>query len=211
MNPQRLLLQTQRLQALAQAGLAYATDVYDQERYQAIRDISVALLGELTDEPLEKIVRAFASEDGYQTPKVDIRAVVIRDQREMLLVSEKGDKGRWTLPGGWADAGYTPFETAAKEVHEEAGIVVKAVRLLALLDKKIHSHPPQPWYVYKAFVQCDLQGGELLQETVETAGAAWFSMEEAESLRLSVDRVTLAQLQTVFQLACDPRSMVLCD
>ena len=211
MKPQRLLLQTQRLQALAQAGLAYATGVHDQERYQEIRDISVALMGELTDEPLEKIVRVFASEDGYQTPKVDIRAVVIRADREMLLVSEKADKGRWTLPGGWADVGYTPFEIAAKEVNEETGLIVKAVRLLALLDKKMHAHPPQPWYVYKAFIQCDLQGGELLQGTVETARAAWFSMEEAESLPLSVDRVTLAQLKTVFQLARDPHSIVLCD
>ena len=211
MRPQQLLLQAQRLQALAQAGLAYSTGVYDQERYQAIREISVALMGELTDEPLEKIVRLFASEDGYQTPKIDIRAVVVRNDREVLLVSEKVDKGRWTLPGGWADVGYTPFENAAKEVHEETGLVVKALRLLALMDKKMHAHPPQPWYVYKAFIQCDLEGGDLLKETVETAGAAWFSMKDAEALPLSVDRVTLVQLKTVFELARDPRSIVLCD
>lgn len=98
-----------------------------------------------------------------------------------------------------------------KEVHEETGLTVKAVRLLALLDKKMHTHPPQPWYVYKAFIQCDLEGGELLPETLETAGAAWFSMERATSLPLSVDRVTPAQLKTVFKLACDPHSIVLCD
>lgn len=89
MKPQRLLLQTQRLQALAQEGLAYSTNRYDLERFQEIREISVGLMGELTDEPIEKIVRVFASEEGYQTPKVDIRAVVIRDARELLLVSEK--------------------------------------------------------------------------------------------------------------------------
>ncbi len=78
MDPIRLLSEVQRLQALAQAGLAYGVSAYDLERYSEIRAISVRLLGELTDEPFEKIVRAFASEDGYQTPKIDIRAVLFR-------------------------------------------------------------------------------------------------------------------------------------
>ena len=99
MKSSRLLRHAQQLQAIAQAGLTYATGPYDRERYEAIRAISVQMLAELTDEPLEKIIRAFASEDGYPTPKVDVRAVVIRDG-EVLLVRESLDGGRWTLPGG---------------------------------------------------------------------------------------------------------------
>ena len=211
MEPRHLLLHAQRLQAIAQAGLAYASSVYDQERYEEIRAIGVQLLGTLTEEPLEKIIRVFASEEGYQTPKVDIRAVIIRNDLEILLVSEKGDGGRWTLPGGWADVGYTPFEIAAKEVHEETGLTVSPVRLLALFDKKKHPHPPQPWYVYKAFIQCEVQSGVLLQETTETAGARWFTMDEVASLPLSTDRVTLSQMETIYRLASDPLSKVLCD
>ena len=127
----QLLIHAQRLQALAQAGIAYASNAYDIERYQEIREISVKLLQELTDEPFEKIVRAFASEDGYQTPKVDIRAVMFQGMDRILLVREKIDAGRWTLPGGWADIGYSPFEVAAKEAHEETGLLVRPVRLLA--------------------------------------------------------------------------------
>jgi ADP-ribose pyrophosphatase YjhB (NUDIX family) len=211
MESRQLLIHAQRLQALAQAGLAYASSVYDRERYEEIRAISVRLLQELTEEPLEKIIRVFAEEDGYQTPKVDIRAVVVRGGREILLVSEKGDKDRWTLPGGWADVGYTPFEVAAKEVLEEAGLIVRPMRLLALFDKKMHPHPPQPWYIYKAFVQCEVESGLLLQETTETKGASWFTMDELTSLNLSTDRVTLSQLKTVYRLACDPLSTALCD
>jgi hypothetical protein len=77
----------------------------------------VTLLQELTEEPLEQVICVFADEDGYQTPKVDLRAVVVRDGREILLVREKGDNDRRTLPGRWADVGYTPFEVPAKEVH----------------------------------------------------------------------------------------------
>jgi ADP-ribose pyrophosphatase YjhB (NUDIX family) len=211
MEPSKLLLQAQRLQAIAQAGLTYATSAYDLERYEEIRGISVSLLQELTDEPPEKIIRAFASDTGYQTPKVDVRAVLFRGQDQILLVKEKNDEGRWTLPGGWADVGYSPFEVAMKEAEEETGLRVRAVRLLALYDKRKHPHPSQPWYVYKAFVQCEIEGGELAQETSETMGAGWFRLEELSSLALSTDRVTESQLATLFKFASDPALPTLCD
>src|SRR3954464_3043790 len=122
MEPTHLLLLAQRLQAIAQAGLAYARIPYDIERYEEIRLLSVKLLQELTEEPLEKIVRVFASETGYQTPKVDVRAVLFRGEDKVLLVQEKIDQGKWTLPGGWADIGYTPYEVAVKEAQEETGL-----------------------------------------------------------------------------------------
>jgi len=208
---QQLLRQAQRLQALAQAGLAFSTDPYDRERYDELRAISVTLLAELTDEPLEKIIRAFASEDGYPTPKVDVRAVLLREGAEVLLVREKLDGGRWTLPGGWADIGYSPFENAAKEVQEETGLLAKPVRLLALFDKRKHAHPPQPWYAYKAFIQCEVEGGSLVQNTQETTGAHWFRPDELPDLELSTERTTAWQLETVLRLASDPHSTTLCD
>ena len=211
MRSHRLLAHAQRLQSLAQAGLTYATNPYDRERYEEVRALSVQLLTELTDEPVEKIIRAFACDDGYPTPKVDVRAVVLRQGRDVLLVQETLDSGKWTLPGGWADIGYTPFEIAAKEVQEETGLLVTPVRLLALFDKRKHAHPPQPWYVYKAFIQCEVRGGSLLQRTLETEGARWFAADELSSIDLSVDRTTAFQLETVVRLAADPDATALCD
>lgn len=211
MEPIKLLQHAQRLQAIAQAGLAYTTNAYDMARYEEIRSISVKLLQELTDEPHEKIIRSFASETGYQTPKVDVRAVLFRGEQEILLVKERDDEGRWTLPGGWADIGYSPFEVAMKEAEEETGFRVRAVRILALYDKRKHPHPPQPWYVYKAFVLCQIEGGELAQETAETVGAGWFREEQLPSLALSTDRVTESQLRTLFRFASNPSLAALCD
>ena len=116
---------------------------------------------ELTTEPIEMIVKAFASEHGYPTPKGDIRALILRNGTEVLLLQEKVDGDRWTLPGGWADVGYMPFEVAAKEVSEETGLVLKPFRLLALFDKRQHGDPPQHRYVYKAFILCEFQGGTM--------------------------------------------------
>lgn len=210
-EPILLLKQAQRLQALAQAGLAYSTNPYDLERFRDIRSISVQLMSQLTDEPLEKIIRVFASEEGYQTPKVDIRAVLFRHGPEVLLVQEKIDNGRWTLPGGWADVGCTPFEVAAKEALEETGLIVRPLRLLALFDKRKHPHPPQPWYVYKAFIQCEVTGGSVSEETPETGGARWFRRHEVDSLELSTDRTTASQLEAIFPFASDPNLPALCD
>ncbi len=211
MESASLLKYAQRLQALAQAGITYSSTNYDLERYQEIRDISARLLQELTDEPFEKIIRVFASDGGYQTPKVDVRAVVFRGADQILMVREKIDAGKWTLPGGWADIGCTPFEVAVKETQEETGLVVRAERLLALFDKRKHEHPAQPWYVYKAFIRCEEVGGALMEQTSETSGARWIGKQELRGLNLSTDRVTASQLGAVMRFAADPDLPALCD
>ncbi|MCI1190074.1 NUDIX hydrolase [Hymenobacter sp. DH14] len=201
----------QRLQAIAQAGLAYEPNSYDLERYEEVHRLSLRLMALLTGEPVARLNALFANETSYPTPKVDVRAVLFRGSDELLMVQEKSDGNRWTLPGGWADVGYTPFEVAVKETWEETGLKTQPVRLLALLDKKRHAHPPQPWYVYKAFVLCQATGGTLQAETAETAQARWVHRSELSALPLSNDRVTLAQLETMFQFATNPDLPTICD
>ncbi|QDA59896.1 NUDIX hydrolase [Hymenobacter jejuensis] len=202
----------QRLQSLAQAGLAYSHNLYDTERYEELRALSVEIMARLTDEPVEKLTALFASETGYQTPKVDVRAVLFRGTDEILMVQEKIDGDRWTLPGGWADIGYSPSETAVKEAYEETGLHTQAVRLLALFDKRLHPHPkPEPWYIYKCFILCHITGGEVLANTAETSGCRWVHESEITALPLSVDRVTVSQLRTLFEFARQPEKPTLCD
>jgi len=141
-----LLSIAKRLQSIAQAGIFYSEDMpFDRERYEEISELSVQMLTNLTDEPIEKIGNLFTQErNGYQTPKVDIRAVIFNESGEILMVKEKVD-GCWSLPGGWADVGYTPSEVAVKEVREETGLEVKTVKILAVIDKRNHLHPPEGW------------------------------------------------------------------
>lgn len=195
-----------RLQAIAQAGLEYGYDDYDLERYQMIRDISVEIMQNHTDAPIEKIIDLFASEKGYQTPKVDVRGVVFRDDR-ILMVKERVD-GNWTLPGGWADVGFSPFEIAEKEVWEEANLKVKPIRLLSVFDKLKHSHPPDKYHVYKLFILCEDLGGEI-KPGMETLDAKW--VKKGEKLELSVPRITNAQIETMFDYQENPDNDVLCD
>ena len=206
-----ILAIAQRLQALAQAGLMYSQNVFDTERYTEVQALSLQLLAGLTGQPVALLDTLFATETGYPTPKVDIRAVLFRGTDEILLVQEKLDANRWSLPGGWADVGYTPFEVAVKEVREETGLETEAVRLLALLDKKQHPHPPQPWYIYKAFVLCRVVGGAIQENTVETAGVRWVHRSELAELELSTDRITHSQLVQMLEFASQPDLPTLCD
>lgn len=201
----------QRVQALAQTGLAFQPGPYDAERYQELLDLSQRMLQHMTGVPVPVLQEAVALDHGYATPKVDIRAVLLRGTEAILMVREKSDGGRWTVPGGWADVGYSPFEVAVKEVREETGLHVEAVRLLALWDKRKHAHPPQPWYCYKAYVLCRVLGGTLAADTPETTEARWVTRAELPGLDLSTDRVTLAQLQRMFDYADQPDLPTACD
>ncbi|WP_306296634.1 NUDIX hydrolase N-terminal domain-containing protein [Candidatus Entotheonella palauensis] len=87
----------QRLQALAQNGLTFVKDPFDQERYEAIRDIAAEMMATQTETDFEVIKDLFTQETGYTTPKVDSRGAVFRDGH-ILLVRERAD-GRCPVAG----------------------------------------------------------------------------------------------------------------
>ena len=106
------------LQSIAQAGLYYGKDRFDRERYQRVREIAAQMLSHKTGISPEKVRDLFCCETGYQTPKLDTRAAIF--QGETILLVQETD-GRWSLPGGWVDAGLSVKENTIKEVREEAG------------------------------------------------------------------------------------------
>lgn len=192
-----------QLQSIAQAGLTYSKDDFDVERFKLIREISTEMISTHTDLDQDKVQEVFASETGYATPKVDVRAVVFRDEK-ILLVKEKKD-GVWSLPGGWADIGLTASEVAVKEVKEESGFGVVANRLLAVLDMKRHPHPPSLHHIYKLFFECEIVGGEATTG-LETNDVGFFPEDDLPPL--SVARNTESQLRMIFQKRVNPNEDV---
>ncbi|MGG5735987.1 MULTISPECIES: NUDIX hydrolase [Bacillus cereus group] len=187
-----------QLQSIAQAGLTYSKDVYDIERFQQLRDISISMMSHYTKTDWEVVEKLFASETGYQTPKVDIRAVVFQNEK-LLFVKEKSDR-KWALPGGWADIGYTPTEVAAKEVLEETGYKVDYFRLLAIFDKEKHQPSASATHIYKIFIGCEIVGGEK-KLSIETEDIDFFSEHEIPDL--SIARNTEWQIKEMFAFMKD--------
>ncbi|QDP39686.1 NUDIX hydrolase [Radiobacillus deserti] len=203
---QKWLKWAKEIQALAQAGLAYSNNVYDSERYEQLRELSKEIMASYTSVSMEKLDELFTNEVGYQTPKVDIRAFIVENGK-LLLVQEKID-GKWALPGGWADVGLSPSEIAVKESVEEANIVVKPKRVLAIYDYLKHEHPPSPYHVYKIFILCERTGGDL-KGGLETHQVKFFSPDQLPEL--SVERNTKAQILQLWEDVSHNRQLTRLD
>jgi ADP-ribose pyrophosphatase YjhB (NUDIX family) len=145
------------------------------------------------------VLGLWALEEGYATPKVDVRAAVFRGG-EILLVRERSD-GRWALPGGWADVGDTPAQCVEREVLEEAGLTVRATHLAAVHDGRRNGHPPRPFHIYKLVFLCDLVGG-VVTTSIETDEVAFFPEDDLPPL--SHGRVNEGQIALCFQHMRDP-------
>lgn len=188
------------LQAIAQTGLHFTESHYDRERYERIRELSAEIFSEGTGESVGVISRLFENQTGYATPKVDVRGVVFRDKK-LLLVRERAD-GLWTLPGGWADVNDAPSEAVEREILEESGFKTRAECLLAVFDRSRHAHePPFPYHVYKLFIRCRLEGGQAAA-TTETSAVDFFGEHEVPSL--SISRVTPEQIRFCFEMQEKP-------
>lgn len=166
------------IQSIAQAGLTYTKDEYDKERYDKLRNIASEMLSYKTDIPSNKVKDLFCNENGYQTPKLDTRAVVFKEDK-ILLVREKN--GLWSLPGGWVDVLESIESNTIKEVKEESGLDVIAKRIIAIQDRNKHNKPLYPYGVCKIFVECEVIGGEFT-ENIETTEIGYFSIDNLPTL-----------------------------
>ena len=194
------LVWARELQAIAQTGLAFATGTYDRERYAAIRSLAARMMAAHSAADFVHIEALFANENGYATPKVDVRGAVIEGGR-ILLVREIEDLQRWTIPGGWADVNQSPSESVIREVREESGLDVKVCKLAALYDRAQQGHPPHPFNVYRLFFICAVVGG-VPKPGLETSEVAFFGEDEIPE-DLSLARVLPHQIRRMFEHARD--------
>ncbi|MBN1286364.1 MAG: NUDIX hydrolase [Anaerolineae bacterium] len=194
MTEPQWLVWARKLQEISQNGLHYAGSPFDVERYEAVRKIAAEMLAAHSNLSLDETCALFDAQDGHATPKFDVRGVVFKDGK-ILLVRERSD-GLWTLPGGWADVGEPPSRAVEREVWEESGYETRAVKLLALYDRARHGHPPHAFYIYKAFFRCELTGGGPALSG-ETDGVAFFPANDIPPL--SVGRTTPAQIAHFFE------------
>ena len=75
----------------------------------------------------------------FPDPKVAV-AVLVKKGEKVLLIQRRYDpqKGFWSLPSGYVDAGEDPKQTAIRECLEETGLLIKGVRLLDVMFNQEH-------------------------------------------------------------------------
>jgi ADP-ribose pyrophosphatase YjhB (NUDIX family) len=190
-----------RILALSRTGLhftgtQYRTDdsrTFDAERYEEIGQLAAQLIAQQTDAPIAEVLKAWHADDGYVTPKVDVRGALFRDNK-VLLVRERSD-GKWTLPGGWADVNETPSQAVLKEIEQESGFTARVVKLAAVYDRKTRNHPPSVFYIWKLFFLCEITGGEASISN-ETDAVEFFPVDALPEL--STGRTVAWQIEHMY-------------
>lgn len=190
------------LQALSQSGLAYTQNVFERERYERIREISAEILTAYSarEISLAKVKDLFCNEDGYQTPKLDTRAVIFDQTREKLLFVKEND-GLWSFPGGWVDADETVASNTVKEAREESGLEVQPTRLLAVLIRDNRTGRTWVHNIVKIFVECTPLGGRFVPNS-ETLDARYFAEDELPEICTA--KQTPEQISLCFRAVKDP-------
>ena len=192
------------LQAIAQNGLTYTKDSFDKERFERVREISAEIMSLKTGYPIEKVKDLFCNEVGYQTPKMDSRAAIFKEDK-ILLVKEKG---KWSLPGGWIDYDQSVASNTVKEVWEEAGFDVEPVRIIAIQDRNKHNFPKYAYGICKVFVLCDIKSGSF-RPNVETTESAYFTLDNLPLL--DEDKTVYDQVKMCFDAYKDEMWKVIFD
>lgn len=194
------------IRTLAQAGLFYTKDKFDKERYQMLQTIAERLVEISTDLDAEQAHDFIHSSWGYETPKVDTRAVVFYGEK-ILLVQEAD--GRWTLPGGWCDHNLSLAENVRKELFEESGLHGNAVQMIAAVNPKYMDIPEHLFNVVKVFIRCELDeelaptkdelfDGTFFKQNIETQAAQLFTLENIPWDYLAVEKSSQEMIKLCF-------------
>jgi ADP-ribose pyrophosphatase YjhB (NUDIX family) len=114
----------------------------------------------------------------FADPKV-ATAALIQQNGQILLVRRANDpqRGLWTLPAGFVDAGEDPAEAVRRECQEETGLEICITGLVDLLSGQEHPRGAHILIVYRA----EITGGSLRPgDDVDAAG--FFSLQDLPPL-----------------------------
>ncbi len=189
-----LLEHARRLLALGHTGLHYTQSDYERERYEEIVSIAMQILNDNSNYSTDQLRAAWQLEEGYVTPKLDVRGAMFRDDT-VLLVRERSD-GKWTVPGGFADINEWPSLSITKEIEQESGFTSRALKLAAVHDRSKHNYPDFMFHIWKLLFVCEITGGEA-RISNETDAVEYFKLSQLPPL--STGRITAEQIQLLYR------------
>jgi ADP-ribose pyrophosphatase YjhB (NUDIX family) len=125
----------------------------------------------------------------FPDPKVAV-AALIEEEGQILLVRRANDpqRGLWTLPAGFVDAGEDPALAITRECLEETGLKVRVTTLLDVLAGQEHPRGAHILIVYCAeVVSGQLKPGD------DVDGAAYYALDALPPLAFSSTQEILAR------------------
>jgi 8-oxo-dGTP diphosphatase len=109
-----------------------------------------------------------------KTEKPPVSVAIIVDHGKVLMARRRATEGEisWVFPGGAIEIGESPEEAAVREVTEETGLKVEAVKALG---DRVHPKSGVPMF----YVAAHLVGGEAhVADADELDAVAWVSLDQ---------------------------------
>ncbi|WP_282156067.1 NUDIX domain-containing protein [Cytobacillus gottheilii] len=67
-----------------------------------------------------------------------VSAVILSEDGNKILLQERVDNGKWSLPGGQVDPGESVEEAVKREVSEETGIDIEVLKMIGVYSDPNH-------------------------------------------------------------------------
>lgn len=153
---EQLYLIADELRGMATLGRTFAANVYEAERAHRIMELATTVAALAEGRPKDEVRLIFEAEPWHRaTPAAGVDALVLDGDGRILLVQRK-DNRRWAMPGGIAEIGHSPAQSALKELWEEAGLRGRVARLLGVFDGRHWGSRTKVHMVHFVFhVACD--------------------------------------------------------
>ena len=190
-----------KIQSIAKIGLVFSKDPYAITNYQQINDLTLEMLEKLMEIQFNR--PNYFSRDIYPTPSVSVRAIILNENKDKVLMVRESNTGTYSFPGGWADLYDSPGQTAINESSQEAGADIELVRLIGVLNRtpfKTGVHVPEYLVVFEAKLK-----GQLHEHEYETDDVNWFKLNELPPMsrkvaKQEIDRILDAVIKqkTIF-------------
>ena len=179
-----------KIQSIAKIGLVFSKDPYAITNYQQINDLTLEMMEKLLEIEFDR--PNYFARDIYPTPSVSVRAMILNEKKDQILMVREANSRTYSFPGGWADLYDSPGQTAINESSQEAGADIEIVRLVAVLNRtpfKCGVHVPEYLIAFEAKLK-----GELHEHEYETDDVKWFPLDELPPMSRKVGREEIARL-----------------
>ena len=126
-------------------------------------------------------------------PRLAVRAVILRDDRLLLVNAWKGRTHLWTCPGGGVEVHQSLPEALVREVHEETGLAVSVGD--PCLVNEFHD-PRGTFHQVDIYFRCRILSGDPEGEWTDPEGIVshrrWVTREAIAQVRVKPDSLAAA-------------------
>ncbi len=131
----------------------------------------------------------------FEDPKVAVAVFILREGRVLLI--RRGvspERGKWSVPAGYVEAGEDPRQAAARECREETGLEVSDLQLRDVIARQGQDEGADMVVVYEGTVASGVpQAGD------DATEVAFFGANDLPELAFASTRLILARWRSGWQ------------